>query len=354
MGRVTLISLAMIVKNEEKYLARCLRSAAAMVDEIIVVDTGSTDQTREIALEYGAKLFHFEWCDDFSAARNYALKQASGDWLLVLDADEYFTESDSDAIRVFTNSASRRIGLIEIVSRFVEYGHTFEGIHSNPRLFPRGVTYEGRIHEQPTPLLPMVETGLRLLHDGYYMTDKSDRNIPLLLKALKDKPGSAYLNFQLGRQYQGMKQHELAVQYLEKAYALLRQSDPVALENITELLQAYTKCKRYDKAMELAGDEVARLESSPDFCFAVAQFLLDYAIDSQDYSVIENIENSYLKCLELGRRGVQEIVIGSSTFLAAYNLAVFYESIGNRSEAQRYYALSASYGYEPAVKRGKG
>jgi len=99
---------------------------------------------------------------------------------------------------------------------------------------------------------------------------------------------------------------------------------------------------------------VARLESSPDFCFAVAQFLLDYAIDSQDYSVIENIENSYLKCLELGRRGVQEIVIGSSTFLAAYNLAVFYESIGNRSEAQRYYALSASYGYEPAVKRGKG
>ncbi|MFC6548219.1 glycosyltransferase [Cohnella cellulosilytica] len=344
----------MIVKNEEKYLARCLDSAAAMVDEIIVVDTGSTDRTIEIALEYGAKLFHFEWCDDFSAARNYALKQASGDWMLVLDADEYFVEGSADVIRAFTSTTARRIGLIDIVSRFVEYGHEFEGVRGIPRLFPRGVTYKGRIHEQPTPLMPMVETGLRLLHDGYYMTDKSIRNIPLLLKALVDEPDSAYLNFQLGRQYQGTKQHELAEQYLKKAYALLKPSVPFAAETVTELLQAHTKCKHYDQALALVGDEIALLESSPDFCFAVAQFLLDYAIDSQDYSVVENIENSYLKCLELGRRGVEEVVVGSSNFLAAYNLAVFYESVGNDSGAQQYYALSASYGYEPAIERVKG
>jgi len=354
MGRVTLISLAMIVKNEEKYLSRCLRSAAAMVDEIIVVDTGSTDRTREIAMELGAKVFHFEWCDDFSAARNYALAQATGDWLLVLDADEYFPEQKPDVIRAFTSSSAHRIGLIEIVSKFVEYGQTFEGMHSIPRLFPRGVTYEGRIHEQPRPQLPMVESGLRLLHDGYYGTDKSVRNIPLLLRALKDKPNNAYLNFQMGRQYQGTKQHELAVRYLEKAYRLLRRNDPFTLETITELLQAYTKCKQYEKALSLVGNEVAWLESSPDLCFSVAQFLLDYAIDTQDFSVIGNIENSYLKCLELGNRGVSEVVVGSSTFLAAYNLAVFYESVGNKSGARQYYALSASYGYAPAVERAKG
>jgi len=344
----------MIVKDEEKYLARCLKSVAAIVDEMIVVDTGSTDRTREIASEYGAKVFDFKWCDDFAAARNYSLEQASGDWVLVLDADEYLTEERPDAIRVFTKSASRRIGSVKIVSRFVENGQTFEDVHSIPRLFPRGVTFEGRIHEQPTPVLPMVETGVRVLHDGYYLTDKSARNIPLLLKALEDEPDDAYLSFQLGRQYQGAKQYELAVQHLEKAYGLLQPSDAFVLGTIIELLQAYTKCKRYDRALELVGEEVVWLESSPDFCFAVAQFLLDYAIDSQDYSVIENIENSYLKCLELGRRGVPEIVIGASTFLAAYNLAVFYESVGNETEAQQYYGLAASYGYEPAVTREKG
>ena|GEM_PF-3231749 len=299
-------------------------------------------------------MFDFKWCDDFAAARNYSLEQASGDWVLVLDADEYLTEERPDAIRVFTKSASRRIGSVKIVSRFVENGQTFEDVHSIPRLFPRGVTFEGRIHEQPTPVLPMVETGVRVLHDGYYLTDKSARNIPLLLKALEDEPDDAYLSFQLGRQYQGAKQYELAVQHLEKAYGLLQPSDAFVLGTIIELLQAYTKCKRYDRALELVGEEVVWLESSPDFCFAVAQFLLDYAIDSQDYSVIENIENSYLKCLELGRRGVPEIVIGASTFLAAYNLAVFYESVGNETEAQQYYGLAASYGYEPAVTREKG
>jgi len=345
------ISLAMIVKNEEKYLGRCLKSAAALVDEIVVVDTGSTDRTIEIAMEHGAKIFHFKWCDDFSAARNYAIEQVSGDWVLVLDADEYFVDDQSDLIRNFVKASNDRIGLIRIISRFVEYGHTFEGIRSIPRLLPRGVMYKGRIHEQPTPPMVMVETGLSVLHDGYYMTDKSIRNIPLLLKALSDEPNNAYLNFQLGRQYQGTKQHELAVKYLEKAYTRMRENDPFALDATTELLQAYTKCKRYERALELAGNEAARLQTSPDFCFSVAQFLLDYAIDSQDYSVIENIENSYLKCLELGRQGVEEIVTGSSTFLAAYNLAVFYEITGNEAKAKEYYRFAASYGYEPALQK---
>ncbi|MFC5401742.1 glycosyltransferase [Cohnella soli] len=346
-----MISLAMIVKNEEQYLARCIHSAAAMVDEIVVVDTGSTDRTVDIALEYGAKVFHFEWCDDFAAARNYALEMTSGKWILVLDADEYFVEANVDALRGFTSTNIQRVGVIDMVSRFVEDGQIFEGRHTVPRLFPRGITYVGRIHEQLTPLLPRAATGLKLLHDGYYMTDKSTRNIPLLLKALEDEPEDAYLNFQLGKQYQGAKQHEQAMQYLESAYGLLEESDPFALETIVELLQAYTKCKRYDRALQLAGAEVKRLEESPDFCFATAQFLLDYAIDSEDYSVIENIENSYLKCLELGRQGVPEFVVGCSSFLAAYNLGVFYEVIGNIARAQQYYALSASHGYELAVEK---
>src|SRR5690348_3827247 len=82
------ISLCMIVKNEEKYLERCLKSVEGVVDEIIIVDTGSTDQTTEIAEKFGAKILRYQWNDDFSSARNYSLKNAKCDWILILDADE--------------------------------------------------------------------------------------------------------------------------------------------------------------------------------------------------------------------------------------------------------------------------
>jgi len=89
----------MIVKNEEEHLANCLNSVKDLVDEIIIVDTGSTDRTKEIAESFGAKMFDFEWCDDFSAARNESLKHATGDWVLVLDADEVLAKEDCEVIR---------------------------------------------------------------------------------------------------------------------------------------------------------------------------------------------------------------------------------------------------------------
>src|SRR5436190_22371274 len=93
------LSLCMIVKNESKHLANCLESVDGVVDEIIIVDTGSTDNTIEIAEKYGAKVFHYKWHDDFGAARNEALKYASGDWVLVLDADEVLSDESKDKIR---------------------------------------------------------------------------------------------------------------------------------------------------------------------------------------------------------------------------------------------------------------
>ncbi len=93
------LSLSMIVKNEAKNLARCLESVRGLVDEIVVVDTGSTDDTVKIAESYGAKIGHFEWCDDFAAARNASLALCTGDWVLVLDADEAIDKMDHDVIR---------------------------------------------------------------------------------------------------------------------------------------------------------------------------------------------------------------------------------------------------------------
>ena len=88
------INLVMIVKNEERSLRKCLQAAAGLVDQMIVVDTGSSDRTKSIAEDMGARIFDFDWVDDFSAARNFALEQSDGDWNLVLDGDEYLKSAD--------------------------------------------------------------------------------------------------------------------------------------------------------------------------------------------------------------------------------------------------------------------
>ncbi|MFM7370726.1 MAG: glycosyltransferase family 2 protein, partial [Sphaerospermopsis kisseleviana] len=98
------LSLCMIVKNEEAALPRCLESVQSLVDEIVVLDTGSTDKTPEIAQQFGAKLHYFQWCNDFSAARNEALKYVTGDWVLVLDADEVLAPEIAPQIREAINT----------------------------------------------------------------------------------------------------------------------------------------------------------------------------------------------------------------------------------------------------------
>jgi glycosyltransferase involved in cell wall biosynthesis len=94
----------MIVKNEEANLAACLEPVADLFDEIIVVDTGSTDATRQIAQRFGAKVFDFPWCDSFSAARNECLRHATGEWIFWLDADDRLDEPNRDKLRALLAS----------------------------------------------------------------------------------------------------------------------------------------------------------------------------------------------------------------------------------------------------------
>jgi glycosyltransferase involved in cell wall biosynthesis len=94
------MSLCLIAKNEEAHLPACLPSVEGLLDEMIVVDTGSTDRTKEVAAQLGARVFDFPWVDSFAAARNESLRHATGDWILWLDGDELFTEADRQKFRV--------------------------------------------------------------------------------------------------------------------------------------------------------------------------------------------------------------------------------------------------------------
>src|SRR3990170_9028860 len=139
------ISACMIVKNEEEFLPNCLNSIKAAVDEIIVVDTGSADDTVNIAKNFGAKVYHHPWNDSFSEARNHCLNYASGDWILQIDADEELEQADIPKLRLVI-SDNRYNGIIIAIQSIIKDGlHTFY----HPRIFRRGKGfYKDIIHEK--------------------------------------------------------------------------------------------------------------------------------------------------------------------------------------------------------------
>ena len=210
-GREPRLSLCMITKNEEQFLGQCLASAAPVVDEIIVVDTGSTDRTVEIAESFGAKVLHYEWNDDFAAARNVARAAATGDWILSLDADEALRPAEHPALRQALNDHG--------VSG---YHLKFKNHHTNAdtvgvimvRVFRNleGVFWENRIHEQMTTSLVAAgkEQGLQLGivdvgvdHYGYLdevmeSRGKEARNDRLFRAHLDEHPDDIYMLYKYG------------------------------------------------------------------------------------------------------------------------------------------------------------
>ena len=121
-----MISLCLIVKNEEQILERCLNSFKGYYDELIIVDTGSTDSTKDIAKRYTSKVFDFEWCDDFSKARNFSIEQAAGDYILVLDTDEFLDEDfDMNDIRKLIEKNPAGVGRIKRINPYVRDGKDY-------------------------------------------------------------------------------------------------------------------------------------------------------------------------------------------------------------------------------------
>jgi glycosyltransferase involved in cell wall biosynthesis len=186
------LSLSMIVKNEEKSLARCLSSVNGVVDEIVIVDTGSSDKTIEIAESYGAKIFYFDWVNDFSAARNFALSKCSGDWILYLDADE---ELSPDSIKEVNTYKRHQPAGIFCTIKSLGSSTVNRSVIRYPRLFVNvpGIEFNGKVHEQIIDSLkknkiPLIDSNIEIIHHGYVLDDeglklKKERNLALLLSS---------------------------------------------------------------------------------------------------------------------------------------------------------------------------
>jgi glycosyltransferase involved in cell wall biosynthesis len=186
----------MIVKNEEKHLERCLTSVKDVADEIVIVDTGSSDKTIEIAESFNSKIFHFNWINDFSAARNFSLSKCKSDWILYLDADEELNPDSVDEINRLKKSQPAAV-YCKVISQGT---NTINGsIFKYPRLFPNlpGVQFTGKVHEQIIDSLkklklPVIESNIEIIHYGYTTNEeelkkKKERNLSLLLSAVSQK-----------------------------------------------------------------------------------------------------------------------------------------------------------------------
>ena len=212
------LSQCMIVKNEEKNIEKALGWAKNIAFERIVVDTGSTDRTVELAEGMGATVYHFEWVDDFGAAKNFAIEKATGNWIAFLDADEYFTAEDARAVipllKQIHSAPEMREAFLAINCPWVQLddqGRPF-GIDEQVRLFRNvpSVRYVGRIHEKLSIEVENVvrAENISIMHTGYSRaayseTDKAERNVEMLRAEIANRPEDLDLKVYLADSLRG-------------------------------------------------------------------------------------------------------------------------------------------------------
>lgn len=209
------ISLCMIVKNEEKHLSGCLESVQGIADEIIIVDTGSTDQTIAIAEKYGAVVLQSGWEHDFAKARNKGLERASGEWILFLDADEQLDEATKPQLLEYARHAELSALLLQIRNQIGPEQDQGATIHPVLRMFRNDPAhrFEGRIHEQisfsilrKNPSARFHLTDVIIHHYGYRTQvvaekNKLQRNMELLELALAEDPDNTFHRYNIGVEY---------------------------------------------------------------------------------------------------------------------------------------------------------
>jgi tetratricopeptide (TPR) repeat protein len=227
------ISLCMIVKNEERFLAECLASVRGAVDEINVVDTGSTDRTAEIARSFGANVVHRAWRNDFGWARNESLALATRRWTLVLDADEELAPESLALLRALRETPAGVTGVYVQIQNLVDdvSGAGSTMTHILPRLFPttpriryRNVIHESLVVDGSKHLIAVVSP-VTVRHKGYTAEilsarEKNARNQPLLERALREASDDAFSWFNFGTAAIAAGDHETGIDVLERMFAM--------------------------------------------------------------------------------------------------------------------------------------
>ncbi|MFB5763234.1 glycosyltransferase [Paenibacillus medicaginis] len=355
------ISLCMIVRNEEKYLPKCLSSVQRIVDEIIIVDTGSTDDTVAIAQAFGAKVIQMQWQDSFAHARNRSFEEATGDWILWLDADEEMDVNEADKLKeLLTRDAihEQRIEGIQFVfcmhleGGAMEYNYLHRMVRNRPQY-----RFEGRVHEQIMPSMLKFKSDLQLgqfdihvHHYGYLAKnmlsqDKVRRNITLLQQAIAEHPDFPYYYYYWGielcrlNDLQGALHHFnifLNMAYDDSQKGILASAHKYRLITLAGL-------GRYQDMVRHSMESIARFPGFTDLYHlrAIAFNALgetDKAIDSLRQALnIGPSEEGY------------PTTAGFGTYLTCQDLGLLYAAAGNSKGADLYYTLASLLSVNTAI-----
>jgi glycosyltransferase involved in cell wall biosynthesis len=334
------LALVVIARDEGSRMGRLLSSVRPWVDDMLVLDTGSRDDTVQVARAHGARVEFFSWCDDFAAARNHALSLSQADWHLVLDADEWLIDG-GEALQALRSTPPDFVGALKLRDQFdVSATQSAEAIAWLSRVLPGPVRYAGRVHEQPVHSLPVKRLPLVIGHDGYVserLAAKRGRNRRLLEQALAEVPGDAYLWYQLGKDCAVYDEHDAAETAFARACELPgAAASPWWLDLVARRLFALKCLGRHADAMDFAQTQMDAGAESPDFFFTVGDLLLDLAASQPEQAgdVLPMAEAAWQRCLELGEHPEQPgAVAGRGSYLAAHNLAVVLEGTGRETEA---------------------
>ncbi|MEW5701238.1 MAG: tetratricopeptide repeat protein [Candidatus Zixiibacteriota bacterium] len=264
------ISLCMIVKNEEEHLPRCLASVQGLADQMVVVDTGSTDRTVEIAQSFGAQVYHHAWEGDFSKARNISMGYADGEWIFILDADEEVEAADIALLREVSRQTDFNVVSVSVYNYSREKG-MYTSFLPSIRMFRRhlGAYYEGIVHNQLRfhTAEPTLRVSARLYHYGYglspeAMARKVARSRELLEKQLAENPNHAFAHFNLAQLLRGDPNEDSpgrmdrVIEHASRAVALTSPDDVkqrhIHLMALHQLLTAHFTKGEYEQAAACA------------------------------------------------------------------------------------------------------
>lgn len=349
------ISICIITKDESSLLKQCLERLAPHVryggHEIVVVDTGSSDDTIEMCRNYTDSVYEFPWINDFSAARNFAADHAANNWILCIDSDEFITSWNESDLQSRIAEHPQAIGGFFLLCTCGFGRSQYDSNAKVYRLYDRRYfRFERPIHEQLEPLSPKLGHPCFMLdmkadHFTYSgnpqeLMAKSERNIKLLKEELQKSPHDPYLLFQLGQSYYMIEDFETALHYYDLGLAL--DVDP-RLDYVNTMVVSYgytlLNLKQYKKALDLEG-VYDTFGNKADFVFLMGMIYLNNGF-------FQDAIDQFHKATTFDTAEV----VGANSFRAWHNLGVIYECSGHKDKAVQYYKKCGDFA--PAVERLK-
>lgn len=346
------ISLCMIVKNEEDVLARCLESVSGLVEEVIIVDTGSSDRTREIAAQFTNKLYSFPWIDDFAAARNYAFAQGTMDYCMWLDADDVLLERDQALLRTLKEELDPETAVVMAKYNvgFDEQGNTTLSYYRE-RLIKNGIGlhWKGAVHEVIEPAGKILYANFAVTHRKLRPSDP-DRNLRIFEKQLeRGKELDPRQQFYYGRELYYHRRYEEALQVFE---SFLSQGRGWLENNIDACCQCaccHEALGRSQEAMLALFRSFSYDRPRAEVCCELGRHFMDRG--REDLASFWYAQA--LVCPRDDRRGgfVSPDCYG---YIPCIQLCVCYSRLGDQEKAERMNELAASFKPDaPAVQRNR-